>query len=128
MLRRFFFFFFALIRIVVANFNLKFIKFTMKCTCNKQLGYCPPTVTILLTLPPSTNYYLGKIEAQLLIRFLNWILYMIILILIVLGKDDTICAVLVNAAMCLNLLGESEGQHPSNCTLVLSLLFSFIPC
>jgi hypothetical protein len=41
---------------------------------------------------------------------------MVVLNLIFLEKDNTAYAVLINAAMCLNLIGEPKVHHLINCT------------
>ena len=40
-----------------------------------------------------------------------YVLYTIALNLVVLEKDNTICAALVNTTMCLNLFGEPKVVH-----------------
>lgn len=49
---------------------------------------------------------------------------MVALNLIILRKDNIVCAVLVNAAVCLNSIWESEVQHLMNYTTVVPFMNS----
>lgn len=49
---------------------------------------------------------------------------MVALNLIILRKDNIVCAVLVNAAVCLNLIWESKVQHLRNYTTVVPFMNS----
>ena len=43
------------------------------------------------------------------------------LILIILGKGNTVCALLVNTSMCLNLIGKHNVHHLRICAQVLPI-------